>query len=150
MKRINKMMVIAPILGLLIGFSANGLYLKEIRHHTSSDSIYTGVTPSGMDETIGREKKIIMYGDTGSYKGLRTIYLYCVLGSNGEGVLYSLYMANSHHYPRAYHDVYMFLTAYTEPDKLTKEIALSYLRYGIKRNDLQSIDIYENLEKYEK
>ena len=149
MKRINKMMIIAPILGLLIGFSANGLYLKEIRHPIPSDSIYTDVTPTGMDETIGLEKKIIMYGDTSTYKTLRNLYLYFALGSKGEDVLYSLYMANSHHYPRAYHDVYRFLTNWIRPDKLTKEIALSYLRYGIKRNDPECIDIYENLQEYE-
>ena len=150
MKRINKMMVMAPILGLLIGFSANGFYLKEIRHPIPSDSIYTDVTPTGMDETIGLEKKIIMYGDTNSYKGLRTIYHYCVLESKGEGVLYSLYMANSHHYPKAYDDVYSYLTTQIRPDKLTKEIALSYLRNGIKRNYSECIYTYENLEEYEK
>ena len=143
------MMIIAPILGLLIGFSANGLYLKEIRHPIPSDSIYTNVTPSGMETTIWREKKIILYGDTISYDGLRDMYFYNVLGSKGEGVLYSLYMANSHHYPRAYDDVYWFLIAQIRPDKLTKEIALSYLRYGIKRNDPECIDIYENLQEYE-
>ncbi len=150
MKRINKMMVIAPILGLLIGFSANGLYLKKIRHPIPSDSIYTDVTPTGMETTIWREKKIIMYGDTSTYKTLRNLYLYFALGSKGEDVLYSLYMANSHHYPRAYDDVYWFLTTQIRPDKLTKEIALSYLRYGIKRNYSRCIYTYENLEEYEK
>jgi len=97
------------------------------------------------------KKSVLINGDTSAYEQLSIKYL-CVRYFEGEFLFYSLIMADKYCYPPAYYHVYRCLTEIFEHnnrvgkiDDKTKDLALKYLKEGVRLNEWNALNTLSNL-----
>jgi len=138
----KKYYIIIAILFIIVG-------LFTIFHFNPNKQVLVKSVSMNNTRPIKELKKLVLSkGDTIAYKELRIAYLN-VDYYEEEFLLYSIIMADKYNFPKAYYYVYKCLTSIFEfhhyngkMDEKTKDLALKYLKEGVKLRDGESTHVF--------